>query len=142
MADNTAALMIPCPHPHCKKTMLFRGDFVFALVVGCICGACKLALRKGDDGSVWVGRALPWNIPARKGDWIVLEHTTRNACGPMTHYYTALEVGRGGRKPRERNGSPIDLDRAVAVVREWRRAEMWESAEALVKREEEGLPCK
>ncbi|NPV80717.1 MAG: hypothetical protein HPY52_10655 [Firmicutes bacterium] len=117
-------LMISCPHPNCNKVIPFEGDFVFALVVNCICGACKLALKKDDDGSVWVGLALPGNTPIRKGDWVILQHTILNIHGPSTRYYTAVEIGFGGKKPKEKNGSPIYMDRVIAIVKEWRKLEV------------------
>ena len=56
-------------------------------------------------------------FPLKKGDLAIIRHTYTMLRGPGGEFYLPVRVGRGGKKPREENNSPIDTWRVAAVIR-------------------------
>lgn len=107
---------LPCPHPECDATLLISLEGVEAMPTWgqCICGACRIACYPDEAGAPALARLV--TKPLRKGDRVLVRHTSTSLSYEIKERFTVEAIGRGGKKPRYADGSPVELRDVVGVL--------------------------
>lgn len=72
-------------------------------------------MKNTQQQAMFLGRGKCF--PLRKGDIVIQVTTVSSVKFDRSTYYTLTVCGNGGKRPREKNGSPIDTLTVVGVIR-------------------------
>jgi hypothetical protein len=108
---------LPCPMPGCYGHMRIPLEMVAAMPTPgvCGCGRAEIAVIPDAEGKPKLARLNPVNV-LRKGDHILVRHTYTGVDDGGGEWHSVETVGRGGKKPRYADGSPIDVNSVVGVL--------------------------